>query len=101
MKLKHVVLGILIAGTLVAPSLAAAQQPGKIAVGYLGTGAPPTLNTPNAGLEAFRQGLAALGYVEGQGVGIETRTGSQIGWRELIRRNPRQPPRSWQAPRPE
>jgi len=73
MKPEGVVLGILLAGALVAATLAAAQQPTKIAVGYLGTGAAPTPGTPNAGLEAFRHGLAALGYVEGQGVVIETR----------------------------
>jgi len=60
-------------GVLLAPALAAAQQPRKITVGYLGTGVAPTPGTPNAGLEAFRHGLAALGYFEGQDMVIETR----------------------------
>ena len=47
-----------------------AQQPGKIArVGFL----LPYSPAPDARVEAFRQGLRELGYVEGQNVTIEYR----------------------------
>src|SRR5262245_34061521 len=51
--------------------IAEAQQPKKIPrIGYLGQGAPSP-NSPN--LEAFREGLRQLGYVEGQNIIIEYR----------------------------
>src|SRR5215831_321465 len=51
-----------------------AQQPGKMTrVGFLGTGPAPTPATPDGPLQAFRQGLDELGYVEGRDVVIETR----------------------------
>src|SRR5262245_65616210 len=51
-----------------------AQQPGKMTrVGFLGTGRAPTPATSYAPLQAFRQGLDKLGYVEGRDVVIETR----------------------------
>ena len=56
---------------LAAPLAAGAQQPPKIPrIGYLGA------YTPSAGasfLEAFRQGLRELGYVEGQNIFIDYR----------------------------
>ena len=49
---------------LVAPLTAEAQQPTKVyRIGWLGAG--PPLPEPNPSLEAFRQGLRDLGYVEG------------------------------------
>jgi putative ABC transport system substrate-binding protein len=62
---------ILALGLLAAPLAAEAQQASKIArIGYLefGSAAP---GTPL--LEAFRQGLRELGWVEGQNIAIEVR----------------------------
>ena len=48
-----------------------AQQPTKIPrIGYLGFGSPSTIP---ARIEAFRQGLRELGYVEGKNIFIEWR----------------------------
>jgi putative ABC transport system substrate-binding protein len=53
---------------------AEAQQPGKMTrVGFLGTGPAPTPATPYGPLQAFRQSLDELGYVDGRDVVIETR----------------------------
>src|SRR5207244_8119586 len=61
-------------GAVLVAALAAAQQPGKIArVGYFGSDSAPTPATPNLSLQAFRQGLGELGYVDGRDVIIETR----------------------------
>ena len=61
-----------LAGAFAAPRAAGAQQhPGKVArIGFLS----PTLSTtaPHV-LEAFRQGLRDLGYVEGQNIIVEYR----------------------------
>lgn len=58
-------------GAATASSPAAAQQAAKVhRVGFLGT-ASPTANKDR--LEAFRQGLRELGYVEGRNVLIEYR----------------------------
>jgi putative ABC transport system substrate-binding protein len=59
---------------LAAPRGGEAQQAAKVArLGYLGTG---SLESPEiqANLNAFRQGLSDLGYVEGPGIHIEYRT---------------------------
>ena len=75
MKLREFTLaGILALGAVLVAALAAAQQPGKIArVGYLGSDSAPTPATPNLSLQAFRQGLGELGYVDSRDVIIETR----------------------------
>jgi ABC-type uncharacterized transport system substrate-binding protein len=64
---------ILIAVTLLTVAVAVeAQQPTKIPrIGYLGFGSPSTIPTR---IEAFRQGLRELGYVEGKNIFIEWRS---------------------------
>ena len=67
--LVAVIMFILTVGLLAAPLVAEAQPAGKIPrIGVLRTGAPPDPN-----VEAFRQGLRELGYVEGQTVTLEYR----------------------------
>ena len=63
-------LALLVLCILVAPWAPDAQQATKVPrIGWLHPG--PT--EPNPGLEAFRQGLRDLGYVEGQNLVIEYR----------------------------
>jgi putative ABC transport system substrate-binding protein len=63
-----------LAGGLVAPLAAEAQQAGKVArIGYLVTGSLESPET-RVGLDAFRQGLRERGYVEGQNIVIEYRS---------------------------
>lgn len=58
------VLGLLVTLALLAPLAAAAQPPAKVPrVGYLSVS--PVL------VEAFRQGLRELGYVEGKNLAVE------------------------------
>jgi ABC-type uncharacterized transport system substrate-binding protein len=66
MKIK--ITALTLSAMLFAPcSFAEAQQPGKIPrIGYLG-------GTATARIDAFRQGLRELGYVEGKNVVIESR----------------------------
>jgi putative ABC transport system substrate-binding protein len=60
-----------LAGALAAPLAAGAQQAGKVSlIGYLA--ADLAANTHR--LDAFRQGLRDLGYVEGQNIVIESRS---------------------------
>jgi putative ABC transport system substrate-binding protein len=51
---------------------AAAQQPAKVPrIGYLSQSGDP--NTPGPSVEAFRQGLRDLGYIEGKNILVEYR----------------------------
>jgi putative ABC transport system substrate-binding protein len=60
-------IAILALGFLCASSAAWGQQPGKVArIGYLG-------NTPGPLVDAFRQGLRDLGWIEGRNLLIELR----------------------------
>ena len=64
-------LALLAVFLLAVPLATEAQQAAKIArIGFLGTGAPAG-TAPR--LEAFRQGLSDLGYVEGRTIAIEYR----------------------------
>ena len=57
---------------IVGSTFAQAQQPGKIPrIGYLSGGGNP--DTPGTQVEAFRQGLRDLGYIEGKNILIEFR----------------------------
>ena len=60
-------------GTLTLPLAAEAQQAGKVPrIGFLYYGSPG----PSPELDAFRQGLRELGYIEGQNIAIEYRYAS-------------------------
>lgn len=65
MRLKAVALIVTLAfGVLAAPHAIDAQPPAKLhRVGYLAVGSPPVAEHL---VEAFRQGLRELGYVEGK-----------------------------------
>jgi putative ABC transport system substrate-binding protein len=58
---------------LVAPLAAEAQQAGKVTrIGFLSPSSPSNVRNPLR-LDALRQGLRELGYVEGQNISIESR----------------------------
>src|ERR1700675_2243519 len=67
-------LGLVVAlalGMLLVPLTADAQQAGKVArIGFLGGRTPSDMSPP---LDAFRQGLRELGWVEGQNILIDYR----------------------------
>jgi putative ABC transport system substrate-binding protein len=72
---KKTIVILLLGLTLASITLAGAQQPKKVArIGYL-TGATP--DGQSARIEAFRQGLRELGYVEGKNIVIEYRYAEQ------------------------
>ena len=70
---KAAVPSILVVVVLLAVGvIAEAQEPKKVArIGYLAFGSPSTIP---ARIEAFRQGLRELGYVEGKNIFIEWRS---------------------------
>jgi putative tryptophan/tyrosine transport system substrate-binding protein len=73
------------------PSVARAQQPTMLMIGYLGLGAPQPQNSPI--LTSFRRGLAESGFVEGQNVRFEFRWANNIALlpelaADLVRRGP-------------
>ena len=71
MTTRRAFIGALAGGLLAPPLVAGAQQAGRLPrIGYLGASSP-TLE-PGI-LEAFRQGLRDLGYIEGQSIAIEYR----------------------------
>ena len=96
---------ILLGGAAAWPLAARAQQPGRVwRIGVLET-TSMTLNAAN--LEAFRQSLRDLGYIEEQNLIIEYRSAEGVGERfadlaaDLLRLNidvivTRERPRFWQ-----
>src|ERR1051325_5713166 len=60
---------------VVAGAIAEAQQPTKIR--RIGYPTPGSLSANAARIEAFRQGLRELGYVEGKNIVIEWRSGGE------------------------
>ncbi len=70
MSCRRILIPILALGLFAAP-LAADAAPAKVPrIGFLGGSAPTALAHS---LEAFRQGLRELGYVEGQNIALESR----------------------------
>ena len=70
---RRVFIGTLAGSLLAAPLAAAAQQTTKVtSIGYL---SGPSLSANAARIEAFRQGLRELSYVEGKNIVIEWRSG--------------------------
>src|SRR6266481_5756860 len=68
---KKTIVVFLVSLALASVHLAEAQQPKKVPrIGFLSTVSPSTIS---ARLEAFRQGLRELGYVEGKNIFIEWR----------------------------
>jgi len=68
---RRAFLGALTGGLLAAPLAVAAQQPAtRPRIAYLGPSSP-SLESQN--VEAFRQGLRDLGYIDGQNITIEYR----------------------------
>src|SRR5438552_13474342 len=66
---RRAFIGGLAGGLLAAPLAAEAQEAGKVArIGVLNSGSPPA-----PFVEAFKQGLRELGYVEGRNITIEYR----------------------------
>src|SRR5438309_3086047 len=69
---RRAFIGALAGGLLAAPLAAEAQQAGEVPrIGYLSF---PSLSANAARIEAFRQGLRELSYVEGKNIVIEWRS---------------------------
>jgi len=88
---RRTFIGVIAGGLLSAPLAAEAQQAAKVPrIGFLFYGSPG----PSPELDAFRQGLRELGYIEGQNIVIEYRFASGQVERlpklaaELVRLNP-------------
>ena len=74
MKGRPLVILAIVLAVFVAPLVADAQQPAKVPrIGMLLTFSPQHPETP-AALDAFRQGLRDVGYVEGKNIVIEYRS---------------------------
>ncbi len=72
-RIARLIITTLALSLLTAPLPAAAQQPAKIhRIGFLSPSSPSDQRFQRY-LEAFRQGLRELGYVEGQNIAIESR----------------------------
>jgi putative tryptophan/tyrosine transport system substrate-binding protein len=70
MKRRAFVAFVVVAGALLSPLVARAQQPAIPVIGFLSSASPDR----DAGrLRAFRQGLSEAGFVEGQNVAFEYR----------------------------
>jgi putative ABC transport system substrate-binding protein len=70
-KIKNLKYALLASIFLATVSLAVAQQPAKVwRIGFLASGSPSGYSSR---IEAFRQGLRQLGYVEGKTIAIEYR----------------------------
>ena len=68
---RRTFLGVITGGLLAAPLVAEAEQAGKVwKIGFLG---PSPSGTGAHLVQAFRQGLGELGYVEGSNIAIEYR----------------------------
>jgi len=70
---RRMFLGTLAGGLLVAPLAAEGQQPAKVPRIGLLLGGSPSVGISSERIEAFRQGLRELGYVEGKNLAIEYR----------------------------
>ena len=72
---RRAFMAVIAGGLLSAPVAAQAQQAGKVwRIGVLSSGSPSA--TAVARIDAFKQGLRELGYVEGQNIAIESRWGA-------------------------
>ena len=72
---------VLVGSAAAWPFATRAQQPKRVArVGYLATGGPDNLR---GNIDAFRQGLSELGYVDGTNILIDYRAGNVEQFRNL------------------
>jgi putative tryptophan/tyrosine transport system substrate-binding protein len=72
-RIKVIALGMLLAAAVFAPAFG---QAAMTTIGFLTPAPAPTQAASNAALEAFRQGLADLGYVDGRDFTLEARWGA-------------------------